>query len=379
MHSSHSSGKGSTGPIRPLRRDDLPEVVSLYELVSRSGSRTPAPGLAAYFERTCLDHPWFDPDIPSLVYEEDGRIVGFIASHVRRMTFDGRPIRLACGGQMVTEPEVRSHAVGAFLMQRFLSGPQDVTITDTAGEITRRMWAKLGGVTAHLGAMSWTRVYRPFRFAGERALRRRTGPALVRAVRPISSALDAAAVRVPGTSLRVPAPTAADEQLTPEAVVEHLPELARGVRLRPDYDVPFVRWLFDAMQETATYGRLEARLVRDADGRLLGWYVYYRLPGGLSQVGQVVARENDVAAVLDALIAHAHEGRSAALQGRAEPHMLVPLARRAVIFRWHGESLIHSKSPELLAALVSGDGMLTRLEGEWWMGHHLEPFGREPD
>ena len=55
--------------IRPVEPYDLPQVASLFESVMRSGGRTPPPLLAAYFERTLLDNPWADPEIPSLVYE----------------------------------------------------------------------------------------------------------------------------------------------------------------------------------------------------------------------------------------------------------------------------------------------------------------------
>ena len=79
-------GAQGMSAIRPLERDDLPQVVSLYEHVARSGSRTPPPGLAAYFERTFLDHPWADPEIPSLVYADGDKIVGFLGSSVRRLS-----------------------------------------------------------------------------------------------------------------------------------------------------------------------------------------------------------------------------------------------------------------------------------------------------
>jgi hypothetical protein len=85
--------------IRPVERDDLPTVASLFEAVMRSRGRQPPPRLAAYFARTWLDHPWADPEIPSLVYETpDGRILGFVGAHVRRLTFDGRPVRMVCPG-----------------------------------------------------------------------------------------------------------------------------------------------------------------------------------------------------------------------------------------------------------------------------------------
>src|SRR5712691_2027348 len=154
--------------IRRCERDDLPGVATLYEQVVRSGTRSPPPRLAEYFERTFFEYPWADPEIPSLVYEDaGGRIVGFLGSHVRRLRLDGHPTRLACGGQLVVEPDVRTTAVGAFLFRAYLAGPQDITITDGANESVRRMWAASGGETALLKSMVWTRTLRPIRYGGD--------------------------------------------------------------------------------------------------------------------------------------------------------------------------------------------------------------------
>src|SRR5919106_321765 len=94
--------------IRALRRDDLPAVCALYEQVARSGSSNSPDGLVRYFERTLLDYPWADDEIPSLVHEDgSGAIVGFLGSHVRRIRMDGRPLRVACSGQLVASPAAR--------------------------------------------------------------------------------------------------------------------------------------------------------------------------------------------------------------------------------------------------------------------------------
>src|SRR5438552_16904333 len=113
-------------------------------------------------------------------------------------------------------------------------------------------------------------------------------------------------------------------------------------------------------------------LVRDARGRALGWYAYYLEPGEISQVLQVgLLEEDDSGAVLDHLFHHAQQNGSAALRGRVEPRLLEPLAGRWCIFRYGGEALVHSKRPVVLAAISSRKAMLTKLEGEWWMEHHL--------
>lgn len=361
--------------VRALEREDLTQVAGLYELVMRSGSKVPAPGLAAYFERTLLDHPWADSEIPSLVYAEaDGTIIGFIASHVRRFLLAGEPIRLACGGQLVADPEARRKAVGALVMQRYLAGPQDLTITDTASLATHAMWPKLKGTEVPLGCISWTRLFRPLRFATDRALSERGG----RFAQPVWSALDAVTTRVTRSSRSRATADVVAEELTEGALVEAVETLAASLRLRPAYDEAFLRWLFAELSRVETYGTLVRTLLRDADGRALGWYVYYLRRGGTSHVLQVMADEHAVGSTLDHLLQHARAHGSAALRGRLEPRLLEPLGRRRCILRYEGGSLVHSRSETILNAIAYGDSLLTRMDGEWWMGHHLEALDTAP-
>ena len=147
--------------------------MELYQRVMRSDRHEPPAGLVPYFERTVLDQPWADPEIPSLVYEAgDGRLAGFIGSHVRCMSFDGRPIRMGVAGQLVSDPDQRHLAVGALLMRQYLSGPQDLTITDGATDVVHEIWVRLGGHALQPQSVVWTRLLRPARAVGDRWLER---------------------------------------------------------------------------------------------------------------------------------------------------------------------------------------------------------------
>jgi hypothetical protein len=360
--------------IRALERGDLEQVAGLYEHVARSGSRTPPPRMVEYFERSFFDYPWADPEIPSLVHvEDDGRITGFLGSSVRRFTFDGRPVRAGISGQLVTEPDARSRAPGAFLMRRYMQGPQELTLTDTASEVVRRIWEGVGGETFHLACVGWVRVFRPWQFlSGYRGRAERHG-APGRA-RPVLSALDTVTTGVLRRVLRPRSADAASGSLEPAEIVRALPTVARSARLRPAYDEAFLDWQFGAMAEIPGRGELRRRVVR-VNGDVRGWYVYYRQPGGISQVLQVAGEERDVGTILDDLFRDAHDGGAAGVQGRVEAHLRAELAQRRCVFHQSGYlSLIHSGDRDLLHAVQSGDALLTRMEGEWWMGHHLLPF-----
>ena len=354
-----------------MERGDLEQVAALYEHVARSGSRTAPPGLMPYFEEFFFDHPWADPEIPSLVYVDgDGRIAGFLGSSVRRFVFDGRPARVGVSGQLVTEPDARNRAPGAFLMREYMNGPQDLTLTDTASEVVRRIWEGVGGETFHLACVGWVRVFRPGQFAS--AYRRRAedlgAPSGARTLlAPIDGLL--------GRALRPAARETQSETATAADLVRYLPDVAQGARLRPAYDDSFLEWQLGAMAAVTPRGELRARLVR-VGGEVRGWYLYYLMPGGISQVQQVAGDERFVGEIVDDLFRDAHAGGSAAVQGRIEPHLRAALAERRCLFHRAGYlALIHSRDEGVLHAVQSGRALLTRMEGEWWMGHHLLPFG----
>ena len=352
--------------LRPLERGDLPQVASLFKRVMRSGSRIPSAEIAAFLERTVLDHPWADPEIPSLVYaDEHGRIQGFIGSHVRRMCFDGRPARMACAGHLIAAPEARKRAVGALLLRRYINGPQDLTITDTGSAETRRMWAGLGGETATLASISWTRVFRPCLLAAARRLERHRTRAIGYPVRGLCSALDAVIVRAAGGLFRTEPPEVSAETLTVEAFLGHFPELTGSIRLHPDYDPGYLKWLFEELPRSGYPGKLVKHLVRDGD-RVLGSYLYYLQSGGISRVLQILSRERDLGRVLDHLLHDAESNGAAALDGRVEPRLLESLWRRRCVLRYTGESLMHSREAEIIGAALSRQALLTRMEGEWW-------------
>ena len=109
-----------------------------------------------------------------------------------------------------------------------------------------------------------------------------------------------------------------------------------------------------------------------------GWFVYYHRPGGIAQVLGIAAAAATTSATCSTRSSptRASAARSA-VQGRVEPHLLERLPERRAVFHKSGYLRADPRPrPELLHAIQSGRALLTRLEGEWWMGHHLLPFRR---
>jgi hypothetical protein len=351
-----------------MRLEDLEEVSQLYRTVEHTDWRIPPAEVPRWFRRTLFEHPWVDPELPSLVYTNaSGEILGFIGSHMRRMRFDGEPVRMAVGGPLIAHPSVPG--AGAVLWRHYMAGPQALTVTDGASDEMRQIIELIGGQLMHPSAVAWARVFRPWSFAGGRALhanvwvRHKVRP-WARKVLPPLDRPTARAIEYFRT--HQPAGTT-DELLTPALVLEHLPSVTRSLRLVPDYDEAFLEWVFAELHQNRTWGVPQRRLVRDERGRVLGWYVYFLAQDEGCHVLQVAAQSRHAGTVLDSLFAHAVANGGAAVQGRVEAHVLSALAHRGALFRYSARSLVHSDNPELLGALTSGHALLTRLEGDWWM------------
>jgi len=361
--------------IRPLTPEDAKAIAVILEQVFRLDRPTARDQLADYVRRLCLDPPGYDPEIPSLVYEDtQGRIAGFLRVSVQRMTFDGRPIRLACSGPFATLPDVRARGAGVFLLRHFLEGPQDLSITDGANKEGRYLWEQLGGQTAQLHCLGWIRLLRPAKFTSDYIIRKHPalGP-VVTVCRPLSGLFDLAArgLLTKGVLRPAPAPERlVEEDLAPEAMAAAWPRLSARWRLRPDYHESYLTWLLDEMSRVASRGSLVGRQVRDPNGKISGWYLYYLSPVRIAEIMQIVAAENSEDQILMCLLADADHRGAAAVQGRLEAWLIDPLYRNhcRTYYRAPTLALVYARRSDITSAVHAGQAFLTRADGEWWTG-----------
>ena len=356
------------GGIRALERTDLTAVCDLFARFIGGDRAT----LARYFEQVLFADPWADADIPSLVYEGPEGIVGFIGASTRRLRVDGRPLRMAVSSNMVVHPDWRPRGIGALLLRKLMSGPQDVTLADRSNDDSRRMWIELGGQELVHASVGWYRLLRPGATAASLVERRRTGR-LADAVRLGGRGLDAVTARLPkvGTTLTPPAPAGTSEPLTLEMLLEQMSSIGRRIRLHPDYDAEWLRWTFGRLEELSTQGHVVARLVHDTRARVAGWYVLQLREGGAAQVLQVGVPGNDVDTVLDHLFHQAWRDGAAVVQGRLEPPVSGLLSRPGVVVRRSARALVASQDSTVLALLGSTKSLLSHLDGEYMVSHAL--------
>jgi hypothetical protein len=353
----------ATAPVayRPLARADLRAAAALFATHLLAEDRDAPGAVEGFLARSLLDGPWADAASPSLVAEApDGRLLGLVGIQMRPGRLGDRAVRLAWPEHLVVDPAARTRAVGVGLLRRVLDGPQDATFADTASPVVAQLWSRLGGSRLELKAVHWVRVYQPFSVAaGVAAPRVRSWArgALVRGA-PL---LDGAARR----PAPPPTPPTSAEPLTPASWVAHRDALLVPGAVHVAYDEASLGWVLAELGRVPRRGRAVAHLVRAADGRALGWYVYLLRPGGRSEALQVAARPRHLGAVLDHLIWHAAVEGSAALRGRLEPGLVGLVAARRCLL-WHrGGTLVHTRDRELLAAIGAEGALLTRLEGDW--------------
>jgi hypothetical protein len=348
--------------IRPFEPSDLAAAATLLRGTLpdwMSDEQVPR-----FLTATLLDDPWADPEIPSLVaIGDDGEIIGFVGSQVRRFQFGDREVRGVCPSHLTVAADRRGGAAGALLLRRLLTSGQDFTFSDTADDTVARMWKTLGGNIDAARACDWMIVLRPMRWirgVASAGLRRDLG----REHAPVGALpFQAAGPRLLPRAFPEAEADVVGEDVDSAAIVSHLTELTRGTKLHGAYDERYLDHLFAEVEEL--FGPLTRRLVRRG-GRAIGWYAYLVDSRSVARVLHVSASAREADSVLAELLVHARQAGVAVATGRLEPHLVVPLRRRIAVVGFARQPVIHSHDPELLAVLASDDSLLTRLDAEWF-------------
>ncbi|ALA60759.1 GNAT family N-acetyltransferase [Nitrospira moscoviensis] len=352
--------------IRAFTESDIPAAARLYQAVFGGGRWAPSDALEDYFRDVFFENPWRDPRLPSLVYENDRRmIVGFLGVMPRRFTFKGRSLTAAVSTQLMVEDGSRNRLAALKLLRAFFSGPQDLSLTDGANESSRRIWKALGGADIPIYSLCWTRLLTARQGLGSEA-NRSSG-----ATEAGEGEWDPAAERQVILN---------EQELDIPILLDKLHAFTRRVALRPEYDQAFLTWLWRVADGHPRYGRLYTRMVSDARG-LRGWYVYYLNSAGSSQVLQLVASPESFSLVLRYLFGRLREQGAAIVSGRLDPHYLHDLAREQCHFTAGSAVLAQASNSAVLEAIYKGDALLSRLEGEWWNGFRqflLQPQAAGP-
>ena len=353
--------------IRLVERDDIPTIVDLHRRIFGVPPGTPQSDDLDY-GTIFFDHPWFDPEIRSILYEKDGELLGFMGIVARPMMFKDRRIRMAVPTRFMVDAERGGALIAVQLLKHLATMPIDLAVNDSSNDVMREVWLRARAEVFHFSSLRWTRAFQPLEWARWR-LRQGSGAAgtVGRWSRPATWPGDALVRRMgwndfsSGDGLRAE-PTLDASRLLP--VIE-----AEGARrsLRPVLDESTFAWQLAELGAGESIRRLRGAVVLDKRDRDVGWYLYIHEPRGPAEVLQLGALRGREEAVFATLSAEAHDGGAIALTGRTDPRFLPALAhQRCTIKAGIPWSLLVSTDPDIVSALQCGDAHFSRLEGEWW-------------
>jgi hypothetical protein len=357
-------------PVRPLAEADIPQIAELYWKVLRERKGPAPPGVHSFLSELYFRNPWIDGNISSLVYEEKGRVGGFLGVVPRRMCFRGDPIVIAYGGNFVVDPDFRTTLAGLHLLRTYMAGPQDLSQTDSANDTSRTLLERLGFTTVVPYSMYWVRLLRPVRsvtHAIAEVAESAVTSSLDFIARPISAVADRLAATASISPFRQVESRLQATEFDVDTLLTCLTECRQGYSLWPEYRADSLQWLLDFMRRMKGHGEdLRKTILRDESGKIVGWYIYYRTKGGFGGVAQVGGTRQRIREVLDHLFHDAWSYGVIALQGVVERRLITDFSEKNCFFTCRGGwTVAYSRKPHLLEALNNADAFLSRLDGEW--------------
>ncbi|HEY1268923.1 MAG TPA: hypothetical protein VGH16_16825 [Candidatus Binatia bacterium] len=355
--------------IREFRREDIPDVAKLWLRVFRSYDGAAPAALSDYFEDIFFNSPWQDRKLPSLVYEDDASgPLAFLGVMPRKMVFRDQPVTVAVATQLAEDERARSAYAAVKLVKAYFSGPQDLSYSDGANDSSERLWRASGGDVALLYSLNWTRVLRPAQYARVLLERGKSSVPFAKMLPSASLMFDALVLRSRLAVYWKPEviQTGPVEEPGDEILLSCIRQFSADRGLRPEYDLETFRWLLKRADEKRMYGKLRKRVLRESNGEVAGWYLYYVEPGRVSEVLEFGGRPKSISKVLSHLIADAWNQGAVAISGEMEPRYARELGKERCQFVWTGGVLAQSRNAAILQAVQLGDAFLSRLEGEWW-------------
>lgn len=360
-----ASQKNNGGHVRAASRADMPVIGALFQrtFAQKAG---PAPeALTKYLCELFVDAPDRDPDIASKVHVRgDGEVNGFIGVLPLPLNFEGRSLRGAvCGSLMVDERDGDPFA-GARLMRSFLSGPQDISLSETANPVSENMWRKLRGTVLPAYSLEWVRLLRPSAFAIGVAAR---SLPLLRLLQPLAIPVDGLARRLAPSMLRVPTNISAeDHEISRIDLAALIANIVSKTPLHPTWSPGTLHRMLAGASQKSRYGTFVARAVTARNGAPIGAFLYHAHPGRIAHVLQVVAMPGQAGTVLDRLFLHAEQFGAVALRGRTQPVLLEALLTRHCFHVHRASSLVHARDASLLEPFLAGRAFFNGLAGDSW-------------
>ncbi len=352
----------ATIAVRPLEPRDIRGVARLFADTFLRGRATD--DLERRIAQFYLGPTTAGGSPASLVHVDgEGRVDGFIGVTRMPFTVGDQPVEAAfCGALMVDRTRADPMA-GARLLRAFVGGPQDISFSETANEVSVAMWKRLRGRVMPGHSLDWLKPIRPAAFAVDLVATRIPG---LRLLKPLARPLDAVLSRLNPEPPRRPAGCSL-RQVEEDEFAALLDALTSTHAVRPRWGEIDIAAMIGEAREKPRYGKLSLHAVRQG-ARDVGLVAWHSRPGGVLHVLQTCALPGRADAVIDTLLAHAAENGHSGLRGRTQPWMMEALMARGCMFLARTSTVVHARDAALLDAVLAGDVFVNGFAGESWSG-----------
>lgn len=357
--------------VRSFEAGDVEVVADLFQRLLRKTGTPAGSDLKAYLRTLFLDGATGDTPLRSRVHvRTDGTVSGFLGILPVPMEFEGRRLLAANCGTFACDDRESDPFAGARLLRDALSGPQDLSFSETSNDISTDMWRSMRATVLGPYSLEWLRILRPAAFALEAAANRVSA---ARLARPLARAADAVLCRGGEkqswshyTPLAGKADAFIDAPASDGDFIEACQQLVAKFPLRPQWERPVLETMLRHAARKAQHGERVQHVVRTRSGKAIGLYLYYGDPSGIGRTVQIMAEPGQESIVIDCLLRNAHDRGLVAMRGRTQPALLQAMIGKKCAFLHASSTVVHSRDPDLLEAMTTGRAFLNGLAGEGW-------------
>ncbi len=349
-----------------MERSDLPAVADLFTRTFRKNNQATDSQLAGYLETVFFSSPLYTPDVGSLVHlNETSTIDSAILAMPVEFIVHGRPVtaRVLCAFMA----EGKSGAAGAARLARMLrAARQDFCFTDNASPVSADHWVAGGGLVLPVQSLEWHRTFRPAAAALDMARRR----VKLLAKLPLQG-LARIADRLVRRSKTSFAATSQDgvtsTSISLTQFIEQAQVMMERFSVHPVFSKPEFDWLVAAAKLNTSLGELQCRSIADAQGKIIGCYLYFGANSRNAVVMNIFCHERQEAIVVAQIFADLDNLGYASAQGMAQPFLTQAVLRqRHLVHKHTGYFCLVTRHADLKEAAIGEGFYAGGLASESW-------------
>jgi hypothetical protein len=367
--------------VRPLEAKDLEEVARLFLLRFRQkGAERNAPAIeriGQYMKELYLDGLNCEDGPESLVYvNARGELGAFVGVVNTTFLIDGKPIRTAEQGALMSSPEAGNESGVLRILRELARRPFELLFTDTANRSSLAIGQALKYRVLSPQSLEWVYAFNPAAMVLHN-ISKRWPMTPKAALQPLAKAADVALKRaLRKKQIRAEIDQSQDVEVDPVTFATLAPMFLSQYRLRPEWSAREFAWLANQASSQKGGSPLHLRQVSNSSGETIGCYAFYGEKGGVAQVLHVGAKSKAWSTLLAHILNTTEAlGCIGAHGSSQEALMPVLYAFPGMFFYYAGGVLAFSNRPQVLSAIEERSVFLGGFAGDRWTRFSTDGFG----